>query len=140
MPASRRRLAALTTALALAIAAPAGAQSAGDEQYQDPFAGQQGQGGGDSGSSGGGGGASSPAAGGGTSSPAGGGTSTPSSGPDAPVTSSDTTTSAPAPDQPAPAAAEQLPFTGAETGLVALGGAALLAGGVALRIRLREQR
>src|SRR5687767_5055097 len=38
---SRRRLAALAAAGLLAAPAPALGQSAGDEQYQDPFAGEQ---------------------------------------------------------------------------------------------------
>jgi hypothetical protein len=40
MPVLRRRLAALAAAALLATPSAALAQSAGDEQYEDPFAGQ----------------------------------------------------------------------------------------------------
>ena len=45
----------------------------------------------------------------------------------------------PAPATTTTAAGQQLPRTGADTGLLALGGAVLLAGGVALRVTLRER-
>ena len=40
---------------------------------------------------------------------------------------------------PPPAAQPQLPYTGADTGAILLAGSILLAGGVALRVRLRER-
>ena len=68
----RRRIAALACALTLAVPSTALGQSAGDDQYQDPFSGQQpqrqGQSQGSQGGSGGGGG------GGGGNSGAGAGT------------------------------------------------------------------
>jgi hypothetical protein len=137
----RRRLAALATALFLAAAAPAGAQSAGDDQYEDPFGGGgtpgASGGGDDSGSSGGGTDTGSSAEGTGTGSS----TPAPSTGDDASVPSADAPDSGGA-SQPAPAApsGEQLPVTGAAAGLVALAGTILVAGGIALRVRLRDQR
>jgi LPXTG-motif cell wall-anchored protein len=121
MPVPRRRIAALTAVLLLAVAAPAGAQSAGDDQYQDPFAGEQPTQDAGSEPSGGGGGA---------------GGSENSEAPEPAATPAP----APAPEPasaPAPAAAEQLPRTGAHAGLLALAGALLIAGGVALRVRVR---
>ena len=128
------RTACLLAAVALALPGAAWGQSAGDEQYEDPFApeparrtraatnrlvgrrrhrlvgrrlvGRR--------RSSDGGGAVQPA---------------PSAQPEA-VTAPPTTTSA---------AGQQLPRTGADTGLLALGGAVLLAGGVALRVTLRER-
>jgi hypothetical protein len=89
------------------------AQSAGDEQYQDPFAGQGGgaSGGGQSGSSD----QSSPAPPAATSPPA----------------------SAAAATTPAPAPSSQLPRTGGDALLLGVGGAGLVLAGVALRLRLR---
>jgi LPXTG-motif cell wall-anchored protein len=125
MPARSRRLAAFAAALVLAAPGSALAQSAGDEQYEDPFAPGQGQ-------------EQEPAP---EPAPA----PAPAPAPDAAPAPG----AAPAPEAPAPtpapaaqpaAAGEQLPYTGAETALVALGGALLLAGGVVLRVRLREQR
>jgi LPXTG-motif cell wall-anchored protein len=114
MPSPRRRLAALVATLAVAAVAPApaGAQSAGDDQYQDPFAGQ-------------GGGEPAPSA-----TPAPEGEAPPAAAPPA---------EAPAPVTAAPAAPAAvstqapLPYTGSETVLVALAGAALLLAGLALR-------
>ena len=92
--------------------APAWAQSAGDEQYDDPFAGQE-----DQGSS------SKPAP-----------TATPAPAPAAAPAASQT---APATAAPAPrASAAQLPRTGAETLLTALAGVGLVMAGVGLRLRL----
>ena len=95
----------------LAIAgAPAWAQSAGDEQYDDPFAGQQ-----DKGSS------AQPA---------------PTAAP-APAAAAPAAAQAPAAPAAAPAAsAAQLPRTGAETLLTALAGVGLVMAGVGLRLRL----
>jgi 5'-nucleotidase/UDP-sugar diphosphatase len=153
----RRRLAALGAALAVAAAMPAGAvaQSAGDDQYQDPFAGQ-------------GGGAepdATPAPA--DNAPAASDAPTASeqpaaSAPDtsdrpaasAPDTSDQSAASAPAASAPAasepatsaPAAAAhtviatpaQLPYTGAPPGLLALAGGAALLAGLGLRLRLRD--
>ena len=108
------RIACLLTAAVLALPATAWGQSAGDDQYEDPFAPEPGQTDDGGGSSGGGG---------------------------------DAEPAAPEPAQPAPPATEaqatpepqqQLPYTGADEGLVALAGGMLLAGGVALRLRLRR--
>jgi LPXTG-motif cell wall-anchored protein len=120
MLASRRRIAALLAAGLLAAPAPALGQSAGDDQYQDPFAGEDQQ--------------EQPA-------------------PDTPVDSGGGSEPAPAPAEPAPASSGQepavapaesgqaprgqLPRTGADAGVFLLAGAILLAGGVALRLRLR---
>jgi hypothetical protein len=122
MPSFRRSVAVLAAAFALATPAGALAQSAGDDQYQDPF--------GDSGDSGGSGG---------------GGSATPTPTPPTPAGTAAPSTPAPAPtasSSQAPAAqpAGQLPYTGSpvQTGLVAGAGALLLVGGVGLRVRLRE--
>ena len=107
MPLARRAV-TLLCALALAVPATAAGQSAGDEQYEDPFA---------------------------------PGTEEPQATPDAepaPAPSAGGEASAPAPD-PAPEAnaAQQLPYTGADAEIILGAGAALLAGGVALRLRVR---
>jgi LPXTG-motif cell wall-anchored protein len=109
------RAALLATVLALfVLAAPAAwAQSAGDEQYQDPFSGQNG------GSSSGGGSSSAPQPAAPASTPA----------PAAPAAAAPATPSA-ATQQP------QLPRTGAETLLTALAGVGLVMAGVGLRLRL----
>ena len=124
----------MLAAAVLALPAPAWGQSAGDEQYEDPFAPEQGQtdegdssGGGDTGSSGDGSSSGGGSSGGGeTVQPA--PSAPPAAAPPAPATTTTTT-----------AAEQQLPRTGADTGLLALGGAVLLAGGVALRVTLRER-
>jgi LPXTG-motif cell wall-anchored protein len=106
----RRRAVMLFCALALAVPATAAGQSAGDEQYEDPFA---------------------P----GTEEPQ----ATPEAAP-APAAGGESSAPAPAPaPDPAPEAnaAQQLPYTGADVEIVLAAGAALLAGGVALRIRVR---
>jgi hypothetical protein len=98
------------------VAAPAAwAQSAGDEQYQDPFAGQG------SGSSGGG------SSGGGSSSSS------------APAAAAPASTPAPAAvaSAAAPATRPQLPRTGGDAWLPALAGLALVLAGMGLRLRLR---
>jgi hypothetical protein len=117
-----RCIAALVVAFALAVPASALAQSAGDEQYQDPFGGEdqsQSQGG-----SGGGGSAQPAPAPAATPAPA-----TPAAG---------TTEAAPA-AAGAHAAGRQLPYTGAPTGVVLIAGTILLGGGIALRVRLRDR-
>jgi LPXTG-motif cell wall-anchored protein len=109
------RLATLLVALALSFAAPAAAlaQGAGDEQYSDPFGSGQND---DSGSD--------------------------QAEPEPSEPAQPAPTPEPAPEaaasQQEPAAQEQLPYTGADEGLLALAGGMLLVGGVALRIRLRR--
>jgi hypothetical protein len=116
---ARSRLAVLLAALALLAPASAFAQSAGDEQYADPFGDGQGQ----SNNQG----------------------STPSSPP--PTTTAQaapTATPAPATSAPvattaqAPPAAGQLPRTGGDPITPAVAGFWLLLGGVALRARVRR--
>jgi LPXTG-motif cell wall-anchored protein len=112
------RLATLLAALVLALTVPTAAlgQGAGDDQYTDPF----GSGQNDS-------------------------AEEPAQDPDTPTSSDDEPSAAPAPAPTASAAPsqesaggqDQLPYTGSDAGLLALGGALLLAGGVALRLRLR---
>jgi LPXTG-motif cell wall-anchored protein len=112
MPGWRRSLSVAAALLAL-LPAGAAAQSAGDEQYQDPFADEPSQ--------------EAPAA-----PPA----STPA--PAAPAPSA----AAPAAAAPAPAAqatAAQLPRTGGEAWLLALAGLALMSAGVALRAHARRR-
>jgi LPXTG-motif cell wall-anchored protein len=121
----RHRVAAIVAATVLAAPASATAQGAGDEQYQDPFAGE------DQGQS---------QQGGGTD----GGEGSEPAPPPAPATS-ESEVQAPAPettaaDPVAPAAQSQLPRTGVDAGAIVLAGAILLAGGVALRFRVRERR
>jgi hypothetical protein len=117
----RRTLVASVAALALVAPARALAQSAGDNQYQDPFAGQGGSSGGS------------------------GGSATPTPQPSAPAPTAPAPASTPAAPtaqaQPAPAG-PQLPYTGSpvDAGLLAAAGGLLLAGGVTLRVRLRGQR
>jgi LPXTG-motif cell wall-anchored protein len=117
----RHRVAAVLAAALLALPGAAWAQSAGDDQYEDPFApspGQTDEGGSGSGSD---------------------------SGADEPAAQPDPAPAAPEPAAPEPAATsaqspnggEQLPRTGADEGLVALAGAVMLAGGIALRVRTR---
>jgi LPXTG-motif cell wall-anchored protein len=109
------RAALLAVVLALSVVAVASAQSAGDEQYQDPFAGS---GGGSSGGGSSGGGSSAPAA------PA----PTAAAAPAAPAAAASAAT---------PSARPQLPRTGDDAWPLALGGLALVLAGVGLRLRLR---
>jgi hypothetical protein len=124
MPSLRRPVAVLSAAFVLATPAGALAQSAGDDQYQDPFGG--------SGGGSGGGGSAQPAP-----TPA---TPAAPSGTAAPSTPAPTAPTASASQAPAAQPAGQLPYTGSpvEAGLLAGVGAVLLAGGVGLRVRLRE--
>jgi LPXTG-motif cell wall-anchored protein len=139
-----RRLIALAASLVvLALPSAALAQGAGDDQYSDPFGSGQS---GDSGSSGGGGDSSgssptpapAPAPGTGSSTS----TSTSTSSAPAATTAAATATAAPGTEAAAPVTTSQgqLPYTGADAGLLALAGVLCVGGGVALRVRLREQR
>jgi LPXTG-motif cell wall-anchored protein len=124
-----RRITCLLAAAALALPAAAGAQSAGDDQYQDPFAPGSGQ------TDGGGNGSDG-------SSDSGGGDA-----PSAQPVPEPTTPEPAAPEPAAPAAtapvapaanAQELPRTGADERLVALAGSVLLISGLALRRRCRS--
>jgi LPXTG-motif cell wall-anchored protein len=133
----RRRLAALLAAGLLAAPASALGQSAGDEQYQDPFAGegqQQPQGGSDDDAVDNGGGGEEPAV---TQAPE---TAAPAPETAAPAPAPEAAPAESAPGTAAPVtqSAPELPRTGAWTGAIMLAGAILLAGGVVLRVRLRE--
>jgi hypothetical protein len=113
-----RRIAALAAALSFALPAGALAQGAGDNQYQDPFAGE------DSGSSGSGSGSGSGGGGGAEGTDNGSLSSSPPSG-----------------DQLASqqsGASGELARTGADPGLVALLGAGLILTGAGLRVRVRR--
>jgi LPXTG-motif cell wall-anchored protein len=114
----RRRswLACALAVAALASPSAAWAQGAGDEQYTDPFAGEGEQGSGQE--------EEQPEP---TPAPA---------EPEAPAPEP----SAPAQPAEGPNGEPQLPRTGADAGLLALGGTLLLAGGVALRVRISEPR
>jgi LPXTG-motif cell wall-anchored protein len=114
------RIASFLVAFSLALPAAAYGQSAGDDQYQDPFGG-----------GGGGGGQeqeqpAQPQA-------------TPAPAEPAPAAPAEPEAAAPAAEPTAAAAApssqEQLPNTGLETGLVAAAGALLIGAGVTLRAR-----
>ena len=107
---SRPALLATILMLFLLAAPAAWAQSAGDEQYDDPFAGQE-----DQGSS------AQPAP-----------TATPAPAPAAAPAAQQ----AAAPQAAPTASAAQLPRTGAETLLTALAGVGLVMAGVGLRLRL----
>jgi LPXTG-motif cell wall-anchored protein len=116
---TRKRLSAAAIALALAAPSSALAQSAGDDQYEDPFGDQ-----------------APPSATPEPSQPA-----SPATGSeDAPAAPE---AAAPAPSEPAPAAPAaapaaqvELPRTGAETWLQGAGGLLLVIGGSVLRLRL----
>jgi hypothetical protein len=114
---TRQISAALAAALALAAPTVAHAQGAGDNQYTDPFAGENGSGSGSSGS--GSSGSSS-----GSGSTQGG----------AEGSSNAQLSNAP----PGSAASGQLARTGADPGLLALLGAGFVVAGVGLRVRVRR--
>jgi LPXTG-motif cell wall-anchored protein len=122
--APRRTTALLAATAALALPASALAQSAGDDQYNDPFAGKHHSKTTQSGNRGGGGGGS-------------GSSAQPplSNEPPNPLPNGSSGS------QPgANPSGRQLPATGAESGLIALAGAGLLLAGVGLRLRLRSQQ
>lgn len=134
---TRARAAVLVSA-ALALAPPAAAlaQSAGDDQYQDPFGGTQTSGSGSPSKSRGSGGSS----GGLTQTPNLGGSS--GGGAAGAGTAGTATTGAGATTggvHTTPAAG-QLPVTGVDAPLLALAGLALLLGGVGLRLRTADER
>jgi LPXTG-motif cell wall-anchored protein len=108
------RIACLLAAAALALPATASGQSAGDEQYEDPFAPETGQGGG------------------------GDGAQQPDPTPEPSAAEPAATESQP-PPAAEPAAQQQLPRTGSEAGWLVLSGTLLLTGGIALRVRLSER-
>ena len=112
MQGRRQRIACLLAAGVLALPATAWGQSAGDDQYEDPFAGEE---------------------------QAGGNDSEPEPAPEAEAPApAPEPAAAPAQTAQAPNGEPELPRTGADAGLLALGGTLLLAGGVALRVRLSE--
>jgi hypothetical protein len=113
-----RRIAALAAALSLSLPAGALAQGAGDNQYQDPFAGE------DSGSGGGSG--SGSGAGGGAEGNSGNGSLSASPPAGEQLASQQSTSSG------------ELPRTGADPGLVALLGAGFILTGAGLRVRVRR--
>lgn len=122
---------ALALLLALALAAPATAfgQSAGDEQYSDPFQEtEEPAGGGQQGDSGQGGGGQEQgeALGGGDG-------SAESTAPGGEVVEPDTGQPAVAQELPAASGAPTLPVTGLPAALLAIMGGGLLLGGIALR-------
>jgi len=120
---ARSRLVALFAALALLAPASAFAQSAGDNQYTDPFGGDSG---GQQQSSSGSQGSSSS----GTS-----GTTTTAQAPAPAPTSAPVATAA----QSTTVATQQLPRTGHDPITPAVAGFWLLLGGVTLRARLRQR-
>jgi hypothetical protein len=103
-----RRIAALAAALSLALPAGALAQGAGDNQYQDPFAGED-QG------SGGGGGAEGTTGNG-----------------------SELSDTPPSSERQASQPSGELARTGADPGLLALLGAGLILTGAGMRVRVRR--
>jgi hypothetical protein len=114
-------IAALAVAVLLVAPSVALAQSAGDNQYQDPFAGS------------GGGGSKG---GGGKSSQANQGSGSSSGGQSSGVGQSAATTQSTTSPQATPG--KQLPRTGGEPGLVALLGSGLIVAGAGLRLRVRR--
>lgn len=129
-----RGLLALALVVVVAVALPATvlAQSAGDEQYTDPFQGQN-----DSGGNGGGGGGGNGSSGSGTTQ--GGGDVTSGGSEDSGTTGS--TTTAPSTESATPDAtgagsgSATLPVTGGPATMLAAIGAAFLLSGLALRRR-----
>jgi LPXTG-motif cell wall-anchored protein len=99
----------LAASLALGAAAPAFAQSVGDEQYRDPFAGEEQ-----------------------TQDESGGGGNTPAPAP-APAPAPTTTPPTDSTGEPVATVAGTLPRTGAESAWIAAIGAVLIAAGAGLR-------
>lgn len=128
-PCAVRRSALALSLLALAFPATAFAQSAGDNQYQDPFANQ---------------GSSSPSSNSGsTSSPSTSSSgTTPSSTGTAGTTGSTSGDAAGSPSAQAGTSASsgQLPFTGYDDIFTGVAGAVLLLGGVTVRASVRDRR
>lgn len=120
--------AAVVLSLIVALAAPASgmAQGAGDQQYADPLAGDDGGGGG-GGNSGSGG---NPGAG----SDSGGSSGSGSSAPSTSGQSQDTAPTPQADTTAAPQSSSELPRTGYPAWLAALAGGVLLASGATLRL------
>jgi hypothetical protein len=124
VPSSRRRNSVLTALVCLAVAPGAAhAQGAGDEQYSDPFGGSDTT-------------TTKPKPKQATPAPAAAAPQTPTSTSSAAAPSA----SAPSASAPASSSAAQLPRSGADTGLVAAGGAVLLLTGLALRRRSAADR
>jgi hypothetical protein len=117
---TRRISAALVTSLVLALPTAAHAQGAGDNQYTDPFAGENGSGSG-SGSSGSGSGSGS----------SGSGTQGGAEGSNGSELSSTMPTGG-------AEGSGQLARTGADPGILALLGAGFVVAGVGLRVRVRR--
>jgi hypothetical protein len=116
----RSRLVALLAALALLAPASAFAQSAGDEQYQDPFGSDDQQ--------------QSSSSSGGDSSSGSAGTTAQAAPTPAPTAAPVATTA-----QQSTTATQQLPRTGGDPITPAVAGFWLLLGGVTLRVRLRPR-
>ena len=131
---ARTRLAALLVALALLAPASAFGQSAGDEQYADPFGDGQGQSNDQGSSSDQSSTSDQGSSSGGTTTAQAAPTATPAPATSAPATSAPTATTA----QAAPATAE-LPRTGGDPITPAVAGFWMLLGGVALRVRVRRR-
>ena len=127
------RVLALLAALLVLAGAPAvaAAQSAGDDQYVDPFAGQ------DAGGSGGQSGSSPSSSAPSSSAPSSSAPSSSAPSSSAPSSSATAPAASPAPATTAPVST-QLPYTGTATALRALLGAVLLLAGVALRLRVPD--
>jgi LPXTG-motif cell wall-anchored protein len=119
MPPLRRLAIVFLVALGFGAPAPALAQTPGDEQYQDPFGGSQ------------------PAP---DDAPTSDGDDGPAAPEPAPAPAPVPATAPPAAETAAPlvASQSQLPYTGADAEAVMAAGLVLLAGGVALRVRLRD--
>jgi LPXTG-motif cell wall-anchored protein len=140
-----RRLTTLLAVFALALALPAvaSAQSAGDDQYQDPFGGGGGTeqtGGGGGGSTGGGGGGSTGGGGGGSYDS---GSGTYDSGTGGEVVVDDPATEVvegPTAEQAAATGSGGLARTGSETWIIAIAGFGLLALGAGLFLRFAPSR
>jgi LPXTG-motif cell wall-anchored protein len=147
VPSVCRRIVVLLVVALLGVGAPvtaAYAQGAGDQQYEDPFGGDDGSSGSNgSGSSGSGGGGGSNSDSNGDIEPitpapqtSGGGTS----GSGAPSGTAGTAPSGTATSPTAPAATGQLPNTGLDTRVLIIAGAVLVLAGLGLRLRNAPER